>query len=37
MASNEMNLQQYMEILRSRARLIVGIFVLGLAIAGIVT
>jgi chain length determinant protein EpsF len=37
MASNEMNLQQYMEILRSRARFIIGIFVLGIAIAGIVT
>ena len=37
MASNEMSLQQYMEILRSRARLIIGVFVLGVAIAGTIT
>ena len=37
MASNEMNLQQYLEILRARARQVIGIFVVAVAIAGIIT
>ena len=37
MASNEMNLQQYLAILRARSRLIIGIFVATVAVAGIVT
>lgn len=37
MVSNEMTLQQYYEILRARAQFIVGIFVVAITIAGLIT
>lgn len=37
MTPNELNLQQYMEILRARARFIVGVFVVAIAITGVIT
>jgi hypothetical protein len=35
MTSNEMNLQQYLEILRAHARLIIQVFVVAVTITGI--
>ena len=37
MTSNEMNLQQYVDILRAHAKLVIRIFIVAVAIAGIIT